>query len=99
MSSNQPLDRPATLKRAPKPAADESVDPVDAPTPAEKKPATAAATPRAPKRREATFPLSTRVVQPVLDTLDSVVAGGHAMSQRAAIEEAIINYWGPKLEP
>ncbi len=99
MSNEQPLDRPATLKRAAKPAPDENIDPVDAAPQQPPAPATPPAATRAPKRREVTFPFSTRVSQPVLDVLDAVTAGSFAPSQRAAIEEAVLNYWGPKVKP
>lgn len=96
-NATQPEDRPATLKRQPKPAADEKKDPVD-PTPAvDAAERSQAPTPkRAPKHREPTYPLSSRVVVEVLNTLDEVVTNGRAPSQRAAIEEAILGYWGKK---
>lgn len=99
--NNASQDRPAALKRTPKPAADENVDPVDAQPVVAAKPRSTAA-PAAPrervvKKREVTFPLSTRVVQEVLDTIDIAVSAGLAPSQRAAIEEAIIGYWKDKL--
>ena len=105
--SNDKLERPASLKRAPKPAADDNLDPVDvppsatpapAPTPAVA-PQPAAPTTPAPaatgRRREVTIQLSSRVAVDVIEILDQVVAE-HGLSQRAAIETAIREHWGKK---
>lgn len=103
--STEKSDRPAALKRAPRPAADNGVDPVDV-IPAAKPDATLApaATSAAPtasttpapakSRREPTIPLSTRVALDVTEILDAAVAEGRAPSQRAAIEMAIRQTWG-----
>jgi len=98
-------DRPASLKKAPKPAADSSVDPIvvapdltpaaaspSAAAPAAASPATQPA-PAAKPRREVTVPLSTRVSAQVIETLDAAVAS-EGITVRAAIEEAIIARWG-----
>ncbi len=102
-------ERPAMLpRRGPQPAADELMDPVDvvkpmaSPAPAAvQSPAAApaASAPVAvrgrPKKREVTLPLGNRISTEVFDLLDEAteIAG----SQRAALEEAITKYWGPKL--
>lgn len=101
--STEKSDRPAALKRAPRPAADNGVDPVDV-TPAAKPDVTPAAPPVEPaastspapakSRREPTIPLSTRVALDVTEILDAAVAEGRAPSQRAAIEIAIRQTWG-----
>lgn len=103
--STEKSDRPAALKRTPRPAADNGVDPVDV-IPAAKPEVTAAPTaaPAAPtgstsqapakSRREPTIPLSTRVALDVTEILDAAVAEGRAPSQRAAIEMAIRQTWG-----
>jgi len=102
-------ERPAMLpRRGPQPAADELMDPVDVVKPVA---STAPAGARPPvaspvasasvaargrsKKREVTLPLGNRINKEVFDLLDEAteVAG----SQRAALEEAITNYWGPKL--
>lgn len=100
--STEKSDRPASLKRTPRPAADNGIDPVDvvpASTPTVATPPAAvpvASTPPAPakSRREPTIPLSTRVAVDVTEILDAAVAEGRAPSQRAAIEMAIRQTWG-----
>lgn len=100
--STEKSDRPASLKRTPRPAADNGIDPVDVVPAAKPTVATAPAaapvtsTPPAPtkSRREPTIPLSTRVAVDVTEILDAAVAEGRAPSQRAAIEMAIRQTWG-----
>ncbi|MFJ2535826.1 hypothetical protein [Microbacterium maritypicum] len=103
--STEKSDRPAALKRVPRPAADNGVDPVDVvpavkpastPAPAAAPAAPTASTTPAPTkaRREPTIPLSTRVALDVTEILDAAVAEGRAPSQRAAIEMAIRQTWG-----
>ena len=90
-------ERPTSLKRTPKPAKDERIGPV-APSPkipAEKTDPAATSAPAAPRRREATIPLGTRVAPDVMELLDLVVAEQN-VTQRAAIEMAIRSYWGDK---
>jgi hypothetical protein len=48
--------------------------------------------PPAPRVREETFPLSTRVAEDVMDLLDAATQTG--VTQRAAIEYAIRNTYG-----
>ena len=100
------LERPMTLKRPPKPAADDRVDPIDvAPAavveaPAETTPAAPAATESAPpattaprgKKREITVPLSNRISLEASQVLER--AAEEAGSIRAALEQAIFAHWG-----
>lgn len=90
-------DRPAALpaRRRPQPAPDETVDPVDyapaaqavaAPTPV-------AATARTKRKREATFPFSTRISQDVQEILDAAVEA-EGITVREAVEQAIRTRWG-----
>lgn len=96
-------DRPSALvRRGPRPAPDEKVDPVEV---------TPAARPQAPRptaevitsstkkigrpagRREITVPLGTRLSVEVMQVLDDAVAE-HGVSIRAAVEQAILSRWG-----
>ncbi|MGO1630258.1 MAG: hypothetical protein ACTHX2_15710 [Microbacterium sp.] len=94
---NTPADRPASLKRAPRAAKDESIDPVD-PAP---KPSTAEAaqvgpaSPSAPvvRRKESKVSLSTLVAMDV-DQLIAKVVAETGLSKRAVIEQAIRDRWG-----
>lgn len=96
-------DRPTSLKRAPKPAADNNVDPITS-TPVEGTPervpeTTPAASPAAPAPkarrggREITVPLSTRLSEQVIEILDTAVAT-EGITVRAALEDAIRTRWG-----
>ena len=105
--STQDQDRPATLSRRPKPAADETVDPVTYTFQGPAAPATEAATtaPTAVRveehvaavgrrgRREVTFPFSTRLSQDIQEILDAAVAR-EGITVREATEQAIRNKWG-----
>ena len=95
------LDRPASLKRAPKPAPDNTADPIEPSVPIIPPKADAAeysySTPvpkrRLAARREATVPLSTRVSLEVDSLLQAVKDSGEVASIRAAIEEAVLTHW------
>lgn len=97
MTENLP-DRPSSLaRRGPRPAPDEAVDPVHfAPVP---QPDTAPAQPseaasRSSKRkRELTFPFSTRLSQEVQSILDDAV-DSEGITVREAVEQAIRTRWG-----
>ena len=95
------MDRPMTLKRPPKPAADDRVDPIEvaAPAPAEAPapPAPASTTPSVTstprgKKRELTVPLSNRISVEASEVLER--AAEEAGSIRAALEQAIFAHWG-----
>lgn len=110
--SNDKLERPASLKRAPKPAADDNLDPVDvAPATTPAKPAADAAPPAAPPQQATTPAPATpapagrrREVTIQLSSRVAVdvieildqVVAEHGLSQRAAIETAIREHWGKK---
>lgn len=89
-------DRPASLKRTPRPAKDDSVDPVDTtPVPsveASKKPAVDASAPTPPRRREVKVPLSTLVSLDIDETIARVMSET-GMTKRAVIETAIRDRW------
>jgi len=97
------MDRPMTLKRPPKPAADDRVDPIEvappapaaAPAPPADAPASAqqstTSTPRG-KKRELTVPLSNRISVEASEVLER--AAEEAGSIRAALEQAIFAHWG-----
>lgn len=101
-------DRPASLtRRAPRPAPDEAIDPVDAApqlrlqptveasgTPSkEEVPRKTNTTARPSKRREVTIPLGTRLSVPVMDVLDHAVRT-QEITIREALEQAIMSRWG-----
>lgn len=101
-------DRPASLiRRGPKPAPDESLDPVDAAPQPRTQPATEppvlpqtqaepqnSNTPSRPsKRREVTIPLGTRLSVPVMEVLDQAVLD-QGITIREALEQAIMSRWG-----
>ncbi|SDI70605.1 hypothetical protein SAMN04488693_11936 [Arthrobacter subterraneus] len=90
-------DRPATLSRKPRPAPDERVDPVDYPqppaTPAKPKAQEAPAPVQKKRKREATFPFSTRLSEEVLGILEDAVAR-EGITIRDAVEQAIRGRWG-----
>ncbi|GAB6855982.1 hypothetical protein [Microbacterium xylanilyticum] len=100
---NADMDRPMTLKRPPKPAADDRVDPIEvaasapaeAPAPTADAPASttqsATSTPRG-KKRELTVPLSNRISVEASEVLER--AAEEAGSIRAALEQAIFAHWG-----
>lgn len=95
-------DRPVLpARRGPKPAPDERFDPVDivapghgsqhvtAPGPSQVR----ATTPK--KKREATIAIGPRISVSVMELLDKAVAE-EGISQRQAIEDAIVARWGSK---
>lgn len=91
-------DRPDILqRRGPKPAPDERLDPVDvapsalrqqAPPIVQQQPK-----PAGKKKREATIAIGPRISVSVMEILDRAVEE-EGISQRQAIEEAIIARWG-----
>lgn len=85
---NKP-ERPETIKRAPRAAADESRDPVD-PTPPSQTAAPEKAE-RTRRRREVTVQFSTRISPELLDTIVDL-ADVRGVTQRAIIEAAISDY-------
>lgn len=101
-------DRPADLvRRGPRPAPDEKIDPVEfASTSREQLEAVQpkVVTPSAKKigrpagRREITVPLGTRLSIEVMQVLDEAVAET-GMSIRAVVEQAIISRWSKDLTP
>ncbi|MHA7294345.1 hypothetical protein [Arthrobacter sp. HLT1-21] len=90
-------DRPAALpaRRRPQPAPDETVDPVDYSPAAQAvaAPAAAAGTTRTRRKRELTFPFSTRISQDVQELLDAAVEA-EGITVREAVEQAIRTRWG-----
>lgn len=91
-------ERPASLKRPPRPAPDENVDPVDAPAPAPASPPAApaevpAAAPAPRRKREITVPFSTRLSPETLDLIDQATAQT-GQTIRGVVEEAIRARWG-----
>jgi hypothetical protein len=91
-------DRPDVLKRrGPKPAPDERLDPVDVAHPTLRQHAEPLAQPKpaGKKKREATIAIGPRISVSVMEILDRAVEE-EGISQRQAIEEAIIARWGNK---
>lgn len=93
-------DRPDVLqRRGPKPAPDERLDPVDIAPPALRQPVQPAEQlppkPAGKKKREATIAIGPRISVSVMEILDRAV-DEEGISQRQAIEEAIIARWGKK---
>lgn len=92
-------DRPDILKRrGPKPAPDERLDPVDIAPPSlqavpEAQMQSEQPKPVSKKKREATIAIGPRISVSVMDILDKAVAE-EGISQRQAIEEAIVARWG-----
>lgn len=101
-------ERPDLLiRRGPKPAPDEKVDPIEVVSVPREKPAatrpeeseTDVVAERAKKigrpagRREITVPLGTRLSMEVMGVLDEAVAA-NGISIRAAVEQAILSRWG-----
>ncbi|MCZ2403533.1 hypothetical protein IV498_10160 [Paenarthrobacter sp. Z7-10] len=101
-------DRPELLvRRGPKPAPDEKIDPVEiAPAPREMPTASSPAEPvlgvrtqsskkigRPAGKREITVPLGTRLSIEVMEVLDDAVVE-NGISIRAAVEQAILSRWG-----
>lgn len=96
-------DRPAALvRRGPRPAPDEKVDPVEPVPPARpqvQQPVAEVVAQSTKKigrpagRREVTVPLGTRLSIEVMQVLDEAVAE-HGVSIRAAVEQAILSRWG-----
>lgn len=103
--TEQMQDRPSELKRrAPKPAPDERIDPVDAqptvpqasavvPTTASQPDAPASKVGRPAGRREITAQLGTRISLTAMQVLDQAVAE-HGITIRSALEQAILAKWG-----
>ena len=93
------MDRPPVLRRrAPQPAPDERVDPVDVPSPVAVVRSQPEAVPRhisGSRRRVPTVQIGQRLAVDVVDLLDAAVAG-EGITQRQALEEAIRDKWGPK---
>ncbi|MFC8041827.1 hypothetical protein ACFUOZ_20935 [Paenarthrobacter sp. NPDC057355] len=92
-------DRPELpQRRGPKPAPDERLDPVDtAPSSLRTAPSAPAAqsNPVARKKREATIAIGPRISVSVMEILDRAVEE-EGITQRQALEEAIISRWGSK---
>lgn len=91
-------DRPELpQRRGPKPAPDERLDPVDAAPSLRAVPEAQPFQPKSVvrKKREATIPIGPRISVSVMEILDKAVEE-HGISQRQAIEEAIVARWGSK---
>ncbi len=96
-------ERPASLARRPKPAPDETIDPVNysqPPTasvspPVGRNPSTAQPASSAKRKRELTFPFSTRLSAEVQELLDTAV-DSEGITVRDAVEQAIRSRWGSK---
>lgn len=107
MMTDSQEERPATLRRTPRPAADEAVDPVDSRPPAVSPPGVAAPatlpaagaqqlpdSPAPPRRRgrEVTVPFSTRLSPEIIELVDQAAAEtGYTI--RAVVEEALRHRW------
>lgn len=105
-------DRPELLvRRGPRPAPDEKIDPVEV-TPVPRKASAVSShmeseggvvaqnakkIGRPAGRREITVPLGTRLSIEVMEVLDEAVAE-NGISIRAAIEQAILSRWGEKVD-
>lgn len=98
-------ERPATLKRAPRPAADQDVDPVD--TPATAAPAAPAAAPPAGKKRGPynvqrvnKKPASYRLPPDVIELIDAArneaAERGDRLTKDEAITMAVRSFWGKR---
>ena len=106
---SEQADRPANLRRPPRPAADERVDPVDYRAPAAKTAAPAPAPAPAPSpastvdvpaparrgrpRRELTAQFSTRLTPDVIELIDQA-ASQEGTTIRDVVEQAIRRTWG-----
>lgn len=89
---NQPkAERPSVLKRAPRPAVDEKIDPVDYRV--EVTPPPAAVSPAKRARRAPTVPFSTRITADVSELIDRASAQ-QDMTIRAVVEHAIHHTYG-----
>lgn len=86
--TNKP-DRPETIKRAPRAAADESRDPVD-PIPSLQTSAPEKSE-RIRRRREVTVQFSTRISPELLDLIVDL-AEEQGITQRSVIESAVTDY-------
>lgn len=101
MTENLPDRPPSLTRRGPRPAPDEAVDPVHfVPDPQQDR--GLAATPPEPteavvrsskRKRELTFPFSTRLSQEVQAILDEAV-DSEGITVREAVEQAIRSRWG-----
>lgn len=98
-------ERPATLKRAPRPAADQDVDPVD--TPAAATPAAPAAAPPTGKKRGPynvqrvnKKPASYRLPPDVIELIDTArneaAERGDRLTKDEAITMAVRSFWGKR---
>jgi hypothetical protein len=97
-------DRPTTLKRAPRPAADQDIDPIDTPT----TPAAAApASPRTGKKRGPynvqrvnKVPASYRLPPDVIELIDNArneaAERGDRLTKDEAITMAVRSFWGKR---
>ncbi|MBG6184665.1 hypothetical protein IWX65_002643 [Arthrobacter sp. CAN_A214] len=100
MTANLP-DRPSALtRRGPRPAPDETVDPVHfVPSSRQDLAPAAVSRPQEPaikpakRKRELTFPFSTRLSEDVQDILDKAVES-EGITVREAVEQAIRSRWG-----
>lgn len=95
MTDNLPDRPPALTRRGPRPAPDETVDPVHfVPSPVKDQSSALAehqpqALPKvAKRRRELTFPFSTRLSQDVQETLDQAVEA-EGITVREAVEQVV----------
>ncbi len=98
MTANLPDRPPALTRRSPRPAPDETVDPVHFVPPGEQAPAATVvkqetAEKAVKRRRELTFPFSTRLSQEVQEILDRAV-DAEGITVREAVEQAIRSRWG-----
>jgi hypothetical protein len=100
MTENLP-DRPSSLaRRGPRPAPDEAVDPVHFTPVTQSDRASEPASPEprevvrlSKRKRELTFPFSTRLSQEVQLILDQAV-DSEGITVREAVEQAIRSRWG-----
>ena len=103
MTNNLPDRPPALTRRGPRPAPDETVDPVhfvskpvQDQSPVSTPDPDRQALPKVAKRkRELTFPFSTRLSQDVQETLDQAVES-EGITVREAVEQAIRSRWGSR---
>lgn len=95
-------ERPATLKRAPRPAADQDVDPVD--TPATAAPAAAPATgkKRGPynvqrvNKKPASYRLPPDVIELIDTARNEAAERGDRLTKDEAITMAVRSFWGKR---
>lgn len=101
MTQNTPgrdgdTDRPASLKRVPRPAADEGIDPVDSTAPSQKGKKRGPYNVQRLNKQPASFRLPPDVIDMIDQARQQATERGEKLTKDDAVTMAIRSFWGKK---